>query len=55
MGINVETIDQRKKEKGESNCITCDFFSNYILEHSTKDWALDVFALAIYSLMIIRG
>ena len=40
------------KKKGESDCILWDFFWDFILKHSGEDRALDVFALAMHSLVI---
>ena len=51
-GISVETIDQKTKRKGESDCILWHFFWDYIREYVIEDRDLDVFTLGIYDIVI---
>ena len=52
MGVSVDTVDQRTKHKGKSDCILWDFLQDCILEHSGKDQDTYVFALAVYDMVI---
>ena len=40
------------RRKGKSECFAWDFFKRYIVKNDGEDRVLDVFALAIYGLVI---
>ncbi|XP_022760884.1 uncharacterized protein LOC111307122 [Durio zibethinus] len=52
MQVEVEEIDKHKKEKNGVETISSAFLLEYIRKYIDTDQGLDVFALAIYGLMI---
>ena len=52
LGVDPKIIEQRVKKKGESESIPWDLLRHYILEYLEEDRALDIFALAIYGLVL---
>ena len=52
MGLEINDIAQQVKKRGKSYCIPWNFLRNYILEHFSEDKAINVFALAIYGMVI---
>ena len=53
MGVNVEAVDQRTKQKGMNDYIPWNFLRDYILEHSGENRARNVFVLVIYGMIIL--
>ena len=53
MGVSVETVDQRTKQKGMNDYILRDFLRGYILEYSGEDRAINIFVLVIYGMIIL--
>ena len=52
IGLEIKVIISKVKVKGKSDCIPWDFLRDYILEHFSEDRAMDVFAIAIYGVII---
>ena len=52
MGIDTEIIDQRTQKKCESEYVLWIFMRNFIMKHPNDGRVIDVFALAIYRLII---
>ena len=52
MGLEEAVVEQNIRKKGKSECVTWDFFKRYIAKNDEEDQVLDVFALAIYGLVI---
>ena len=52
LGVDSKIIEQKVKKKGESESIPWDLLRHYILEYLEEDRALDIFALAIYGLVL---
>ena len=52
MGLEEAAVEQNIRKKGKSECFAWDFFKRYIAKNDEEDQVLDVFALAIYGLVI---
>ena len=52
MKVEEAVVEQNIRKKGKSECFACDFFKRYIAKNDKEDQVLDVFALAIYGLVI---
>ena len=52
MKIKLELIDPYTREKEDSFGIEWDFVRGFIMEHLNDDQGLDVFALAVYGMVI---
>ena len=52
MRLEEAVVEQNIRKKGKSECFTWDFFKIYIAKNDGEDQVLDVFALAIYGLVI---
>ena len=54
MRLEEAVVEQNIRKKGKSECFAWDFFKRYIAKNDGEDQVLDVFALAIYGLVIFR-
>ena len=52
MQVEEAVVEQNIRKKGKSECFAWDFFKRYIAKNDGEDQVLDVFALAIYGLVI---
>ena len=52
MRLEEAVVEQNIRKKGKSECFAWDFFKRYIAKNDREDQVLDVFALAIYGLVI---
>ena len=52
MRLEETVIEQNIRKKERSECFAWDFFKRYIAKNDGEDQVLDVFALAIYGLVI---
>ena len=52
MKVEEAVIEQNISKKGKSECFAWDFFKRYIVKNDGDDRMVDVFALAIYGLVI---
>ena len=52
MRLEEAVVEQNIKKKGKSECFAWDFFKRYIAKNNGEDQVLDIFALAIYGLVI---
>ena len=52
MSLEEAVVEQNIRKKGKSECFAWDFFKRYIAKNDGDDQVLDVFALAIYGLVI---
>ena len=52
MRMEEVVVEQNIRKKGKSECFAWDFFKRYIAKNDGEDQVLDVFALAIYGLII---
>ena len=52
MNVEEAVVEQNIRKKGKSECFAWDFFKRYIAKNDGEDQVLDVFALAIYGLVI---
>ena len=52
MKVEEAIVEQNIRKKGKSECFAWDFFKRYIAKNDGEDRVVDVFALAIYGLVI---
>ena len=52
MKVEEAVVEQNIRKKGKSECFAWDFFKRYIVKNDGEDRVVDVFALAIYGLVI---
>ena len=52
MKVEEAVVEQNIRKKGKSECFAWDFIKRYIEKNDREDQVLDVFALAIYGLVI---
>ena len=52
MKVEKAAVEQNIRKKGKSECFAWDFFKRYIAKNDGEDRVVDVFALAIYGLVI---
>ena len=52
MRLEEVVVEQNIRKKGKSECFAWDFFKRYIAKNDEEDQVLDIFALAIYGLII---
>ena len=52
MKVEEAIVEQNIRKKGKSECFVWDFFKRYIVKNDGEDRVVDVFALAIYGLVI---
>ena len=52
MGLEEAVVEQNIRKKGKSECFAWDFFKRYIAKNDREDQVLDVFALAVYGIVI---
>ena len=52
MRLEEAVVEQNIRKKRKSECFAWDFFKRYIVKNDGEDQVLDVFALAIYGLVI---
>ena len=53
MRLEEAVVEQNIRKKGKSECFAWDFFKRYIAKNDGEDQVVDVFALAIYGLVIL--
>ena len=52
MKVEEAVVEQNIRKKGKSECFAWDFFKRYIAKNDGEGLVVDVFALAIYGLVI---
>ena len=52
MKVEEAVVEQNIRKKGKSECFAWDFFKRYIAKNDGENRVVDVFALAIYGLVI---